>query len=90
MREIPCCLSLKYTQADVVEAFDSILGYLDDLLYIDNAYFERMVSQIFPTEVQLNEANFSDTEAPFLELDLSFTHDILSKIYDTEMILILK
>ena len=27
-----------------------------------------MVGQIYPTELQLNEANLSDTDAPFLDL----------------------
>ena len=40
-----------------------------------------MVDQIYPTELQLNKANSSDTEAPFL--DLSITNGIVSsKIYD--------
>ena len=30
-----------------------------------------MVSQIYPTELQLNKINSSDTETPFLDLDLS-------------------
>ena len=30
-------------QIDVVEAFNSALRYLDDLLNIDNPYFEKMV-----------------------------------------------
>ena len=39
-----------------------------------------MVSQIYPTELQLNKANSSNTEAAFL--DLSITNDIvLSKSY---------
>ena len=39
-----------------------------------------MVSQIYPTELQLNNANFFDTEAPFSDLDLSI---VSSKIvYD--------
>ena len=29
-------------QADVVEAFNSTLGYLDDLLNIDNPHFEHI------------------------------------------------
>ena len=41
-------------QADVVEAYNSISRYLDDLLNIGNPYFEQMVSQIYPTEFQLN------------------------------------
>ena len=78
-------LSLSGThQADAVKAFNYTLRYLDDLLNIDNPYFEQMVSQIYPTELQsINKANSTDTEAPFL--DLSLTNDIgLSKIYDKQ------
>ena len=56
-------------QTDIFEAFNSISRYLDDLLSIDNPYFEQMVGQIYPTELQLNKANSSDTEAPFLDLN---------------------
>ena len=42
-----------------------------------------MVGQIYPTELQLNKANSSDTEAPFLDLNLSITNGIVSsKNYD--------
>ena len=42
-----------------------------------------MVGQIYPTELQLNKANSSDIEAPFLDLNLSITNGIVSsKIYD--------
>ena len=42
-----------------------------------------MVSQIYPSELQLNKANTSDTEAAFLDLHLSISNDIVStKIYD--------
>ena len=58
-------------QADVIEAFNSTSRYLDDLLNIDNPYFEGMVNQIYPPELQLNKANISYTEAPFLDLHLS-------------------
>ena len=51
-------------QADVVEAFNATSRYLDDMLDIDNPYFEQIVSHINPTELQLNKANSSDTEAP--------------------------
>ena len=55
------------------------------LLNIDNPYFEQMVGQIYPTELQLNKANSSDTEAPFLDLNLSITNGIVSsKIYDKQ------
>ena len=79
-------------KVDIIEAFNSTSRYLDDLLNIDNPYFEQMVGQIYPTELQLNKANSSDTEAPFLDLNLSITNGIVvsSKIYDKGMILILK
>ena len=50
-----------------------------------------MVGQIYPTELQLNKANSSNTEAPFLDLNLSITNGIvLLKFMINEMILILK
>ena len=70
-------------QTDIIEAFNSTFRYLDDLLNIDNPYFEQIVGQIYPTELQLNKANSSDTEAPLLDLNLSITNGIVySKIYD--------
>ena len=51
-------------QADVIKAFNSTSRYLDDLRNIDNPYFEGMVNQIYPPELQLNKAYTSDTEAP--------------------------
>ena len=42
-----------------------------------------MVSQIYPSEFQLNTANTSDIEVAFLDLHLSISNDIVStKIYD--------
>ena len=58
-------------QTDIIEAFNSTFRYLDDLLNIENPYFEQMVSQIYPAELQLNKANSSDTVAPFLDLKLT-------------------
>ena len=52
-------------KAVVVEALNSISRYLDDLLNIDSFYFAQMVSLIYPTDLQLNKANSSDTEAYF-------------------------
>ena len=56
-------------QADIIEAFNSISRYLYGLLNIDNIYFEQMINRIYPAELQLNKANSSDTEAPFLNLN---------------------
>ena len=59
-------------------AFNSTSRYLDDLLNIDNIHFEHMVHRIHPAELQLNKANTSDTEAAFLDLNLSIHNDIVS------------
>ena len=82
-------------QASVIEAFNFTSRYLDDLLNIDNPYFQQMVSQIYPAELQLNKANSSDTGAPFLDLDLdlnfTITNGIVSfKFYRTQDYYILK
>ena len=70
-------------QADVIKAFNSTSRYLDDLLNIDDPYFEGMVNKIYPPELQLNKANTSDTEAPFLDLHMSISNGFVSsKIYD--------
>ena len=70
-------------QADVIDAFNTTSRYLDDILNINNVYFDNMVSHIYPSELQLNKANASDTKATFLDLHLSISNDIFStKIYD--------
>ena len=71
------------TNADVTEAFNSTSRYSDYLLNIDNPYFERMASQIYHSEMQLNKANTSGIEALFLDLHLSILDGFVSsKIYD--------
>ena len=65
-----------------LKAFNSTSRYLDDLLNIDNPYFEGMVNRIYPPELQLNKSYTSDTEAPFLNLHLSISNGFVSsKIY---------
>ena len=42
-----------------------------------------LIGQICPTELQLNKVNYSDAEAPFLNLNLPITNGIVSsKVYD--------
>ena len=70
-------------QADVIDAFITASRYLDDILNINNVYSENMVIQIYPSELQLNKAKTSYTEALFVDLHLSLSNDIVStKIYD--------
>ena len=70
-------------QAGVIDVFNTTSRYLDDILNINNVHFDNMVSQIYPSELQLNKANTSDNEAAFLDLHLSISNYIVStKIYD--------
>ena len=70
-------------QTDVIDAFNTTSRYLNDILNINNVYFDNMVSQIYPSELQLNKASTSDTDVAFLALHLSIFIDIVStKIYD--------
>ena len=72
-------------QADVIVAFNTTSRCLDDILNINNVYFDNMVSQIYPSELQPNKANASDTKVAFLDLHLSISNDIVStKIYDKQ------
>ena len=42
-----------------------------------------MVNRIYPPELQLNKANTSDTEAPFVDLHLSISNGFVSsKMHD--------
>ena len=70
-------------QADVIDAFNTTSRYLDKILNINNVYFDNMVSQVYPSELQLNKANTSDTDAAIVDLHLSISNDIVStKNYD--------
>ena len=46
----------------IIEAFNSTSRYLDDFYILQNPYFEGVVEQIYPLELQLNKANASDTQ----------------------------
>ena len=66
-----------------IEPFDSTSLYLDELLNIDNNFFDSMVNHIYPSELQLNKANVSDTEASFMDLHVSISDGFVkTKIYD--------
>ena len=59
---VPCAQDLivlpiaeisRFLFADVIEAFNSTLSYLDDLHIVGIHYFEQIVSQIISTEKQM-------------------------------------
>ena len=52
-------------QTDIIDAFNTTSRYLDNILSINNVFFYYMVSQIYPSELQLNKADTSNTEGAF-------------------------
>ena len=42
-------------QADIIDAFNTTLRYLDDILKISNVYFDILAIQIYPSELQLSK-----------------------------------
>ena len=66
-------------QADIIDAFKTTSRYLDDIINIDNVYFDNMVSQIYTSELQLNKAY---TAATLLDLHLSTSNNIVSTKLD--------
>ena len=59
--------------ADIIDAFNTTSRYLDDILNINNIYFDNMLSQIYPLERHLNNANTFDNKAAFWYLQFSFS-----------------
>ena len=52
-------------QADIIDSLNTTSRYLDGILNINNIYFDNMVSNIYPAELQLDIENTSVTEASF-------------------------
>ena len=66
-------------QADVIEAFNTISRYLNDLLSIGNPYFEGIVDQINALE----QSQYHRYGRPLLDLHLPIANGFVSfKIYD--------
>ena len=63
-------------QAGIIEAFNTTSRYFDDILNINDIYFDNMVRNIYPTELQLNKANTSDAEVSIFGLHLFISNDI--------------
>ena len=71
------------TQSDVIEAFNSYSRHLDDLLNIDNNFFDSMVNRIYPSGLQLIRPTYQIPRPHFLDLHLSISDGFVkTKIYD--------
>ena len=81
-RDFMMSLSVE-NQSEIIETVSSTSRYLNDLLNIDNTHFVGLISKIYPSELQLNKTNSSDTKIAFLDLHLSIVDGFVScKIYD--------
>ena len=56
----------KSKQYDLIDMFNDISRYLDDIFTIDNPEFEKHIHDIYPMQLQLNKANTSDKETSFV------------------------
>ena len=73
----------KSKQYDLIDMFNDTSRYLDDIFTIDNPEFKNQISDIYPTELQLNKANTSDKETSFLDLNIKVIgSDVHTSVYD--------
>ena len=64
-------------------SFDDTSRHLDDIFTIDNPEFEKNIPDIYPTEFKLNEANTSDKETSFFDLNIKVIgSDVHTSVYD--------
>ena len=61
----------KSKRYDLIDMFNNTSRYLDEIFTIDNPEFEKHIPNIYPTELQLNNANTSDKETTFLDLNIT-------------------
>ena len=66
MKQILIKSLLRENQTDIIEASNSASRYLDNLLNIDNIYFDQNGGPIYPIELQLNKANSSNEHFDYL------------------------
>ncbi|KAK3106627.1 hypothetical protein FSP39_023983 [Pinctada imbricata] len=73
----------KQRKNDDMKCFIGTSRYLDDILTIDNPVFEKYKNVIYPQELILNKANVSNTETPFLDLNIKIVNgEIHTSVYD--------
>ena len=69
----------KYKRFDLIDKINDTSRYLDDIFTIDNSAFAEYNPDIYPRELQLNNANTSDKETSFLDLNIKV---IGNNVYD--------
>ena len=73
----------KSKRHNLICMFNDTSRYLDDIFTIDNPEFEKYIPDIHPAELQFNNANTSDKETSFLDLNIKVIgSDIHTSVYD--------
>ena len=55
---------------DLIDTFYDTSRYLDDIFTIDNLAYDEHIPDIYPRELQMSNANTSDKETSFLDLNI--------------------
>jgi hypothetical protein len=67
----------------MVFAFYNTSRYLYDIFNLDNSYFDQMVPDIYPHELQLNKTNYWNFSTSCSDLHITINkNSIHTKIYD--------
>ena len=73
----------KAKRFNLIGMFNDTSRYLDDIFTINNPEFEKQIPDIYTFGLQLNNANISDKETSFLDLNIKvFGSDIHTSVYD--------
>ena len=76
-------LSKSNNNDELIETFNNTSRYLDDILNLDNPYFANHIADIYPPELELNKANYTESEADYLDLNIKINNGkVCTKIYD--------
>ena len=71
---------IKEGKRKLARRFNLSYRYIDDLISFNNKRFKEFISDIYPKEVTISETTESTSVASYL--DLLFTQDITTKLYD--------
>ena len=73
----------KSKRFDFVDKFNDTSRDLDDIFTIDNHEFAEYIADIYPREIQLNEANTSDKDKSFFDVNIKVSgSNIHTSVYD--------
>ena len=73
----------KEKKSEVIKSFSGTSRYLDDILNIDNPFFDTYKDKIYPKELTLNKANNDNSETAFLDLYITIKNKTIhTNVYD--------